>query len=203
MNYALAAVTFGLVAGLKPGPLGVFVIHQTLSRGRKQGFLASLAPLITDGPIILLALLLSLSLGDLKEFIACLSLVGAAYLLLIARRILKSPGAINPEQSSASSPLASSLTGAIKVNLLSPAPYLFWITIGSSYIKMGSTFEASLFIALTLTSLCISKFMVAVSIEILGQKFNPAIYALLLKSLAIPLVIFSGQLLWSALKLLN
>jgi threonine/homoserine/homoserine lactone efflux protein len=96
MQFALAALTFGLVAGLKPGPLGVFVIHQTMARGYYQGFIASLAPLLTDGPIILLALLLTLQLNDLNWFISIISIMGSAYLLSISYKILKAPNSINP-----------------------------------------------------------------------------------------------------------
>jgi threonine/homoserine/homoserine lactone efflux protein len=47
MYFVLAALTFGVVAGIKPGPLGVYVIHQTMSKGLYSGFLASLAPIVT------------------------------------------------------------------------------------------------------------------------------------------------------------
>jgi hypothetical protein len=52
-EFFFAALSFGLAAGLKPGPLGIIVIQQTLSKGLRAGVRASLAPLITDGPIII------------------------------------------------------------------------------------------------------------------------------------------------------
>ena len=55
-EFFLSALAFGLAAGLKPGPLGVVVIQQTLSHGLPGGLKASMAPLITDGPIIIAAL---------------------------------------------------------------------------------------------------------------------------------------------------
>jgi threonine/homoserine/homoserine lactone efflux protein len=55
-EFFLSGLSFGLAAGLKPGPLGVIVIQQALSRGLLAGVRASLAPLITDGPIIIAAL---------------------------------------------------------------------------------------------------------------------------------------------------
>ncbi|HTE39574.1 MAG TPA: hypothetical protein VK629_02020 [Steroidobacteraceae bacterium] len=55
-EFFFAALSFGLAAGLKSGPLGVIVIQQTLSKGLPAGVLASLAPLITDGPIIIATL---------------------------------------------------------------------------------------------------------------------------------------------------
>jgi threonine/homoserine/homoserine lactone efflux protein len=48
-EFFFSALSFGLAAGLKPGPLGIIVIQQTLSKGLSAGVRASLAPLITDG----------------------------------------------------------------------------------------------------------------------------------------------------------
>jgi threonine/homoserine/homoserine lactone efflux protein len=43
---------------------------------------------------------------------------------------------------------------AMKINFLNPAPYMFWLTIGSSYILMGSELEAAIFIVCAIFSLC-------------------------------------------------
>ena len=62
-EFYFSALSFGLAAGLKPGPLGIVVIQQTLSRGLRSGLRASMAPLITDGPIAILAVFGVLSLA--------------------------------------------------------------------------------------------------------------------------------------------
>ena len=194
MDFALAALTFGLVAGLKPGPLGVLVIHETMAKGNLQGFMASLAPLLTDGPIIVLALLLTLQLNDLNWFISIISIIGSAYLVRISYQILRAPNSINPTSQVDSK---ASLVAAVKINFLNPAPYIFWLTIGTSYILMGSELEVAIFIACALLSLCATKFIVAVTIKNLGEKFSPKVYATILKSLSLPLLLFSAQLLYS------
>jgi len=169
MSFLLAALTFGLVAGLKPGPLGVFVIHQTMSKGTYNGFMASLAPIVTDGPIILLALLLTLQLNDITWFISAISIIGSVYLAHIAYKIFRTPSGINPDSGDNN----SSFTTAVKINFLNPAPYIFWLTIGSSYIFMGSNSDAGVFIFFSIFSLCLTKFGVALAIKKLGEKFNP------------------------------
>ncbi len=58
MELIIAALTLGMTAGLKPGPLGIYVIHQTLLHGARSGLLASFAPFVSDGPIILGSFLL-------------------------------------------------------------------------------------------------------------------------------------------------
>ena len=194
MTFALAALTFGLVAGLKPGPLGVFIIHETMAKGNFHGFLASLAPLLTDGPIILFALLLTLQLNDLTWFVSAISIVGSAYLIRVAYTIIRSPTSINP---SAQSGGKQSLFTAVKINFLNPSPYLFWLTIGTSYILMATSIEAAIFIIFALFSLCSTKFAVAVLVTKLGSKFSPNLYGAILKSLSLPLMVFSAQLLYS------
>ena len=58
---ALAGAAFGLSAGITPGPLLALVIAQTLAHGPREGGKVALAPLLTDSPIILGALLLTSS----------------------------------------------------------------------------------------------------------------------------------------------
>jgi len=194
MTFALAALTFGLVAGLKPGPLGVFIIHQTLTKGKLQGFIASLAPVLTDGPIILLAMLLTVQLSDLVWFISLVSIAGGIYLAVLAYRIFRLPNSLNPSGKDIG---ASGLGTAVKINFLNPAPYVFWLTIGTGYILMGSNTEVAIFISVAIISLCLTKYLVAVAIELLGKKFSQRSYALLLKSLSLPMAVFSAQLIYA------
>ena len=196
MNFALAALTFGLVAGLKPGPLGVFIIHQTMSKSNRHGMFASMAPLISDGPIILFSLFLTVQIEDIDWLVSLISILGALYLASLAFKIYKAPLSINPNGSSDGS---SSLLTAIKINLLNPAPYVFWLTIGSSYLLMGDSLEVGVFIVFALVSLCVTKYAVALAIKALGSRFSSRIYSLILRSLSFPMLVFSGQLLYSGI----
>ena len=85
-EFFLSALAFGLAAGLKPGPLGVIVMQQALSRGLLAGVRASLAPLITDGPIIIVAVFLLTRLP--QGFLNGIGIVGGLYLLVLAARLL-------------------------------------------------------------------------------------------------------------------
>src|SRR5687767_16038230 len=88
-EFFLSALSFGLAAGLKPGPLGVIVIQQTLSRGLPAGVRAILAPLITDGPIIIAALWFLAQFKSIDLFAAALSLVGGAYQFWLAAKMFR------------------------------------------------------------------------------------------------------------------
>ena len=85
-----------------------------------------MAPLITDGPIIIAALWFLSQFRSIDLFAAVLSICGGLYLLWLSQRMFR------VHNISISSKLGSgaSLGTAIKVNLLNPGPYLFWFTVG-------------------------------------------------------------------------
>jgi threonine/homoserine/homoserine lactone efflux protein len=55
--YILQGIGYGFAAGAQPGPLQTYIISQTLLRGWSRTLPAALAPLISDGPIITICLL--------------------------------------------------------------------------------------------------------------------------------------------------
>jgi threonine/homoserine/homoserine lactone efflux protein len=88
-EFFFSALSFGLAAGLKPGPLGIVVIQQTLSRGLPSGLRASMAPLITDGPIIIAALWFLSQFKSIDLFAAVLSIFGGLYLLWLSQKMFR------------------------------------------------------------------------------------------------------------------
>ena len=156
-EFVLSAFVFGLTAGLKPGPLGIVIIQQTLTHGLKYGIRASLAPIITDGPIILAALFILTQFKDISLFTSLLSLIGGLYLFHISLKILK----LKEINVSKSLGTPTSLSTAIKVNLLSPNPYLFWFTVGGAYLARGTKAESVLFVIVSIGTLVLSKMLVA------------------------------------------
>jgi threonine/homoserine/homoserine lactone efflux protein len=185
-EFFFSALSFGLAAGIKPGPLGIVVIQQTLSRGLPAGFRASLAPLVTDGPIIIAALWLLSNFKSIDLFAAAMSLIGGLYLLWLAAKMFR------VREISLSEKLQSqnSLATAIKVNLLNPGPYLFWFTVGGSYIIRGSGFESTIFVATAIGALIATK----VAVALLASRFLPALesrgYLFAMKFLAAAMVTF-------------
>ncbi|MBS0337817.1 MAG: LysE family transporter, partial [Proteobacteria bacterium] len=88
-EFFFSALSFGLASGIKPGPLGIIVIQQTLSRGLPAGVRASLAPLVTDGPIIIAALWFLSQFKSIDLFVAGLGVLGGLYLLWLAARMFR------------------------------------------------------------------------------------------------------------------
>ena len=156
-EYLLSAFIFGLTAGFKPGPLGIVVIQETLTHGLKYGIRASLAPIITDGPIIFASLFILTQFKDIALFIAILSSLGGLYLLWLSLKIVK----LKEINISKSLGTPTSLTTAIRVNLLSPNPYLFWFTVGGAYLARGNQAESMVFVTVAIGTLVLSKMVVA------------------------------------------
>ena len=156
-EYILSALIFGLTAGFKPGPLGIVVIQQTLAHGLKYGIRASLAPIITDAPIIFVALIILTQFKDIDLFIAILSFLGGFYLLWLSLKIAK----LKEINISKSLGKPTSLATAIKVNFLSPNPYLFWFTVGGAYMGRGTQTESIVFVIVAIGTLVLSKMVVA------------------------------------------
>jgi len=193
IEVVVAALTLGVTAGLKPGPLGIYVIHQTLLHGPRSGLLASFAPFVSDGPIILGSFLLINSFKQFELFITLITIAGALYIAWIAIRLI----ATNPVAHQASAAPSSFLT-AVKINLLNPAPYIFWSTVGGTYLLQNDLLSASVFAVLFLGTLSTTKFLMALSIKKLGDKFSDKLIGHLLKLLAVLLMFFAANLLFDA-----
>ena len=117
---------FGFAAGVSPGPLLTLVVSQTLSYGVKEGTKVAAAPLITDMPIILAALVIGGSLTASPFPLGALSLTGAVYIGFLAWESLNIKIS-DPTTAQA----AKSMTKGILTNFFNPHPYLFWITVGT------------------------------------------------------------------------
>ena len=131
MLSALAAGTLlGLSAGFTPGPLLTLVLTQTLRHGVREGVKVATAPLITDLPIILAALILLTRLGGSDRLLGLISLAGSGYVLYLAREALRTGPvtlAVAREQP------RSVRKGAI-INAMNPHPYIFWATVGGPFL---------------------------------------------------------------------
>ena len=185
-EYVISAFIFGLAAGLKPGPLGIVVIQLTLEHGLKSGIRSSLAPIITDGPIIFAALVILTQFQDITIFIGILSLVGGLYLIWIAIKIIK----IQEMNISKKLEVPNALTTAIKVSLLSPNPYLFWFTVGGTYLAAGTTTESLAFIFVSIGTLVLSKMMVALIASNFRELLDSYVYLWVMRILGLSLALF-------------
>ncbi len=127
MEIILLGAGLGFAAGISPGPLLTLVLSTTLEKGFWAGFRVALAPLLTDAPIILLALFVLRGLSG--SFLQAISLLGGLFVLYLGvDTLLKSRRP--PEPESLPGGARVDLGRGALVNLLNPHPWLFWATVG-------------------------------------------------------------------------
>lgn len=132
--YLAQGSVYGFAAAVQPGPFLAFLISLTLRYGWRRALPAVLAPLLGDGPIIVLVLLV-LSRIPLW-WIRVLRFTGGFFILYLALGALLSWR--NP--ATAAPPVHTrlqSLSRALLLNLLNPAPYLYWGLVGGPLFLSG------------------------------------------------------------------
>jgi len=140
----LLGLSLGLGAGIAPGPLLALVIRSTLQDGVAAGIRMALSPLITDAPIILLAVVLAASLPD--AVLGVLGIAGGAFVIWLGVEALRESPAPAEAAAGAAAPQKDLLRGAL-TNALSPHPWVFWITVGAPILAQGDAGDAVLFLA--------------------------------------------------------
>jgi threonine/homoserine/homoserine lactone efflux protein len=126
LAYLLPGLALGLSAGISPGPLLTLVMTQTLKHGVREGIKVSLAPLMTDLPIIVVALFILERLTALDLILGVISLFGAGYLIYLGYESLIFKGDMPAHRAEA----PNSIRKGIVANFLNPSPYMFWFSIG-------------------------------------------------------------------------
>ena len=196
----LTGVILGLSAGFAPGPLLALVISETLRQGVGAGIRVALAPLITDLPIIVLTLILLRQLDGLNQVLGAISLLGSAFLFHMGWNTLRTTGVPDPTIR----PYAGSLARGILANLLSPHPYLFWLTVGGAYLTKQPGFVApALFLLGFYACLVGAKVLLAISVGRSRGFLNGALLKWIFRVLGVLLGVLALGLLREGLALLE
>ena len=136
INYLLRGMGYGLYAAAQPGPFQAFVLSQTLNRGWRRTLPMALAPLISDGPIIALVLLVLNQIPTSLE--GYLYLTSGLFVLYLAwgayANWRRAAGRETPPPSPANH---QGLLKAALMNMLSPGPYVFWSLVTGPELLQG------------------------------------------------------------------
>ena len=125
LAYIAQGIGYGFTGAVQPGPFQTYLISQSLQRGWRKTLYAALAPLISDGPIIALAMLLLTRLPVGWERV--LYIVGGAFVLTLAWGAFRSWRDYDLADPVVNARVAGqSMLKAALMNALSPGPYLFW-----------------------------------------------------------------------------
>ncbi len=125
----LQNVLFGaglaFAAAIQPGPLQAFLVSRVLAIGWRQTLPACAAPLVSDGPIAVLAVLV---LGRVPAGAqSALRAAGGVLLLYLATKALgqwRHPAAPSSQTSAPRTVLEAAM-----INVLNPNPYLAWALV--------------------------------------------------------------------------
>lgn len=134
LSYLIIGITYAFAAAVQPGPLLSYLISQTLNKGWRHTLPACFAPLLSDGPIIILVLLL---LSQIPLWmVRFLHFGGSLFLFYLAFGAYNAWKNFNAEKSSEVQSANQTLLKATFVNILNPAPYLGWsLVMGPLFLK--------------------------------------------------------------------
>lgn len=156
MGELALGLSLGLGAGLAPGPLLALVVRATLRHGFAAGARIAAAPLLSDAPIVVVAILVLGRLGDTA--LAALSAGGAVFVAWLAWDALH-------DHAEAAAPPSGDLRRAVAVNALSPHPWLFWATVGGPLVVQAGGAGGAAFIAGFYVTLIGTKVAIAAVVE--------------------------------------
>lgn len=129
----LTGAVIGLGAGVAPGPLLGLTITATLQGGLAAGARTALAPLVSDVPVVVLAVLVVTGLPRTLE--QGLAVVGGAVVVWFGIEALRAARRAElPGPADEVAARSAALRRGVVVNLLSPHPWVFWLTIGATQL---------------------------------------------------------------------
>jgi threonine/homoserine/homoserine lactone efflux protein len=135
--YLLLASSYAFAAAVQPGPLQAYLVSQTMINGWRRTVPATLAPIISDIPIVLLVLLVLTHVPP--SFTNVIRCAGGIYLLHLAFQALQSYRTYSDLRESPPRLVYQTIWKAVVVNLLNPNPYLGWALImGPLFLKAWS-----------------------------------------------------------------
>lgn len=128
-------VALSLSAALMPGPFQAFLLAQALKNGWRASLPMALAPLITDGPIIVLVLLVLTRMPP--WLVDGLRVAGGLFMIYLSGKVflaLRGAGMVQKPDPDAA---RKGLLSAIALNAMNPNPYLFWSVVGGPIVLAG------------------------------------------------------------------
>ena len=133
--YLIQGIGYGFAAAVQPGPFQTYIIAQTLDNGWRNTLLAAFAPLISDGPIIALVLLV---LSQVPEWMQrFLYVASGLFVLYLAANAFIGWRNFGTADVAAIPSTQQSLLRAAMMNVLSPGPYIYWSLVTGPVLLAG------------------------------------------------------------------
>lgn len=202
LQYFMVGVLLGSAAGVSPGPLLALVISETLVHTKKEGILVSIAPALTDLPVIAVTVYILSGISDSSFFLGILSLAGAFFIGHLAYRNIM----IRDINLSVHYDKPQSLRKGVITNFLSPHPYLFWTTIGAPTVMKAWQIgipPAVSFIAGFYLLLIGSKILIALVVSKSKDFLQSRTYVYIIRTMGVILLFFAVLFLKEGLSMLG
>lgn len=202
IHYLTIGTILGLSAGLAPGPLLALVVSETILHDIRAGIKVALAPLVTDLPIIVLTVFILSRLSGFQGILGVISLAGGLLVMVMGIQGLKARGLDFDIQKAQ----PRSLTKGILVNILSPHPYLFWLSVGAPTMTRANDqhiFSAAAFVISFYALLIGSKIALAVLVGKSKTILKGRVYIYTMKFLGLALCALAVFLFKDGLGLLG
>jgi len=166
--YIIQGLGLGLAAAAQPGPFQAYLFSQSLRHGWRKTLPASLAPLLSDGPII------ALTLFVLSQIPPCLQqalyFAGGVFILFLSLRAYRAWQNYVWDANTYATSQAKTIWRAALMNLLNPSPYIYWSLVTGPILLAGWR-----------------------TAPVYGISFMVAFYAALLSGLATAIVVFGAS----------
>ena len=202
ISFIIPGIIFGLSSGLTPGPLLTLVLSETLKHGIKEGVKISIAPLISDLPIVLVTITILSYLSDIQPALGVISMLGGLFLMYLAFEGIS----FRSTDINSVDVAPQSVKKGVITNFLNPSPYLFWFSIGAPTVVKAMDFglaSALLFIACFYVSLVGSKVMLTCVTARSRHFLNSEYYLYTIRLLGIVMLVFALLFIKNGIKYLK
>ena len=198
LQLSLAGIALGLFEGVRPGPLLTMVIRETLTGGWSAGARAASAPIFTDGPLIVISVLLSGWVADQPSLMFTISMLGACFLLWFGIDCFR----IEPPDSDIEQQeVTGSFSRGVITNLLNPNVYVFWFLIGGPLMASAADEEPVAPVAYALSflvTIIIVKMVIALIFDRTRGSMSPRVYKIALEICGLGMIGFSAGFMYQA-----
>lgn len=195
--YLSQGLVLGFSAAAQPGPFQAYLLSQTIQNGWRRTLSAAFAPLISDGPIILLVLLILTRTPD--WFLNLMRLLGGLFLLYLAWGAYRTFRKAEELVAAPATAVSQSVFKAALMNALSPNPYIFWGTIGGPILiaawRQSPAWGVSYLVGFYGT--LIGGFMAFIALFAVAKSLDPRLSRILSAVSALALLLFGLYQLWS------
>jgi threonine/homoserine/homoserine lactone efflux protein len=201
-TYLIFGMSYAFACAVQPGPFLAYLVGLALANGWRRALPAAFAPLLSDGPVILLTLLV---LTQMPEWLApVLRMAGGCFLLYLAWGALQSWHKFDAGKLTEEASGRQGFAKAVTIQLLSPGPYIAWSLVMGPLLIQGWREAPANGVAL-LGGFYTVMVLTLIAIVILlatARKLGPQVNRVLIGISALTLAAFGGYQLWAGLRVL-